>query len=110
MDKRVIITNLPTYVYGMGVDVNVERLYWMEYTGDLQFARYNGSDIRTIVSTKTSNRDIEVNEDFILYTSYNQVMKINKSLGQTPTVVHTDSQAINGILLYKQDGKSCDEK
>lgn len=88
-------------------DVNAERLYWMEYhTGDLQFARYNGSDIRTIVSTKTYNRDIEVNEDFIFYTSSNQVMKINKSLGQTPTVVHTDTQAIYGILLYKQDGKN----
>ncbi|CAC5390805.1 VLDLR [Mytilus coruscus] len=109
MDKRVIIKNLTTYVLGIGVDVDVERLYWMEYyTGDLQSAWDNGSDVKTIISTNVTieNWDIDMDEDFIFYTSYNQIIKINKFLGQIPTVVHTDTQRIYGVLLYKQDGKN----
>ncbi|XP_071178161.1 very low-density lipoprotein receptor-like isoform X2 [Mytilus edulis] len=105
MDKRVIIENLPSYVYG--IDVNVKRLYWMEFqTGDLQSACFNGSDVRTIVSTnaKSKNWDIATDGDFIFYTSSNKIMKISKSLQHNPTVVYTDTDIINGILLYKQNG------
>ncbi|VDI59316.1 Hypothetical predicted protein [Mytilus galloprovincialis] len=111
-NKTVIIKNLPSYVYGIEVDVSVERLYWMEYqTGDLRSAFFNGSDVRTILSTNATNMnwDIDTDEDFIFYTSNNRIMKINKSLGQNPDVVHTDTEQIDGILLYKQDGKDCGE-
>lgn len=81
----------------------------MEYTiGDLRSAWYNKSDVKTIISTNASdkNLDIDIKGDFIFYTSNNQIMKINKSLGHTPTVVHTDAEQIYGFLLYKQDGKN----
>lgn len=81
----------------------------MEYnTGNLQSAFFNGSDVRTIVSTHAinTNLDIDVNKDFIFYTCNSQIMKINKSLGQTPTVIHSDTHQIHGLLLYKQDGKN----
>lgn len=85
----------------------------MEYqTGDLQSAYSNGSDDRTIVSTnaKYLNWDIDVNEGFIFYTSGYQIMSINKSLGYTPTVVHTDKEQINAVLFYKQEGKNSSKK
>lgn len=81
----------------------------MEYeTGDLQSASFNWSDVSTIVSTNRTriNWAIDVNEDFIFYTSHTQIMKINKSLKQTPTVVHTDTELNNGLVLYKEDGKN----
>lgn len=107
MNKRVIIKNIPSYVYGIGVDV--ERIYWMEHsTGYLQSAFSNGSDVRTIVSTHAINTNlgIDVNKNFIFYTCNSQIMKINKSMGQTPTVIHSDTHQIYGLLLYKQDGKN----
>ncbi|CAC5395781.1 unnamed protein product [Mytilus coruscus] len=107
IDKRVIINNLPASVFGIGLDVDVQRLYWMEYTtGDLKSAWFNGSDVKTIVSTNAKNKnfDIDIDGDFIFYTSNNKIMKINKSLGQNPTVVHTDTQQIYGVLLCRQDG------
>ncbi|XP_071178159.1 protein cueball-like isoform X1 [Mytilus edulis] len=109
MGITVIIKDLPAKVYGLGVDVNVKRLYWMEFqTGDLQSACFNGSDVRTIVSTnaKSKNWDIATDGDFIFYTSSNKIMKISKSLQHNPTVVYTDTDIINGILLYKQNGKN----
>ncbi|VDI81258.1 Hypothetical predicted protein [Mytilus galloprovincialis] len=68
MDKRVIIKNLPTYVFGIAVDVDVESIYWMEHlSGDLQSARYNGSDIKTIISTNATSQNwaIDINEDLL---------------------------------------------
>ncbi|VDI81261.1 Hypothetical predicted protein [Mytilus galloprovincialis] len=109
MDKTIIINYVASYVYGIGVDVDAERLYWMEYEmGDLRSAWYNGSDVKTIISTNATdnNLNIDINGDFIFYTSNNQIMKIDKSLGQNPTVVHTDTEKIYGFLLYKQDGEN----
>ncbi|VDH92243.1 Hypothetical predicted protein, partial [Mytilus galloprovincialis] len=107
-DKRVIVKDLATYVFGIEIvaDVDVKSLYWMAYTtGDLQSAWYNGSNFKTITSTFATNTnwDIDVDEDFIFYTTNNQIVKINKYLGQNPTVVHTDTQQIYGLLFYKQE-------
>lgn len=94
-------------------DVDVERLYWIEHeTGELKSAWFNGSNIKTIISTNatSANWDIAINEDFIFYTSNTKIMKINKALGQNPTVVHTDTLPIYFFLLLKQDGKNMDIK
>ncbi|VDH94870.1 Hypothetical predicted protein [Mytilus galloprovincialis] len=112
MDKRVIINNVAANVYGIGVDVDVESIYWMEcQTGDLQSATFNGTDVKRIISTNATyqNVNIEIDGDFIFYTSNNKIMKINKSSGQNPTVVHTDTEQILAVLFYKQEGKSCVE-
>lgn len=85
----------------------------MEYqTGDLQSSWYNGSDVRTIVTTNITNSNwaVDVSEDFIFYTSDTTIMKINKSLRQTPTVVHTETLRICDLLLYKKDGKNTSMK
>lgn len=81
----------------MTSDVDVERLYWIEHeTGDLKSAWFNGSIIKTIISTNatSANWDIAINEDFIFYTSNTKIMKINKALGQNSTAIHTDTLPI----------------
>lgn len=78
------------------------------YTGDLRSAWYNGSDVKTIIRTNATlvNWDINIDGDFIYYTRNNTIMKMNKSLRQNPTVVHTDTHKIYNFLLYKHDGKN----
>lgn len=81
-------------------DVDVERIFWMAYqTGDLRSAWYNGSDDRTIVNTNATSNNWDIDGDLIFYTSSNQIMKINKSLGQNPTVLHTDTESVYGLLF-----------
>lgn len=81
-------------------DVDVERIFWMAYqTGDLRSAWYNGCDDRTIVNTNATSNNWDIDGDLIFYTSSNQIMKINKSLGQNPTVLHTDTESVYGLLF-----------
>lgn len=92
----------------LNADFDEKRLYWMEYhSGDLKSAWYNGSDSKTIISTSvtTANWNIEVDDDLIFYSSMNQILAINKSSGQVPSVVHTDVYQINAVLLYDQEGR-----
>lgn len=89
-------------------DVDVKRLYWMEFnTGDLRSSWENGSDVETIISTNATfqNKDIDIDGELIFYTNDNTIMKINKSLGHNPTVLHTDTTYINSLLVYKSEGK-----
>ncbi|CAC5410066.1 LRP2 [Mytilus coruscus] len=85
-----------------------KRVYWMEYdTGDLKSALYNGSDVKTLVSTNVNvNREIDIGDDYVFYTSSNKILKIHKSSGQIPADVHTETTQIYGVLFYKQEGKN----
>lgn len=86
-----------------------KRVYWMEYnTGDLKSALYNGSDVKTVIRTnvKFNNRDIDIVGDYVFYTSTNKILKVHKSSGQIPAVVHRETTQIYGLLFHKQDGKN----
>lgn len=89
-------------------DVVDQRVYWMGfYTGDLKSAWYNGSDVKTVVSTSISlNREFEIVDDYVFYTSNNTILKVHKSSGQIPMVIHTEPRRIYGVLFYKQEGKN----
>lgn len=81
----------------------------MEYnTGDLKSVLYNGSDVKTVVSTNvlSNNREIDIGDDYVFYTSSINILKIHKSSGQIPTVVHTETSQIYGLVFYKQEGKN----
>ncbi|VDI19337.1 Hypothetical predicted protein, partial [Mytilus galloprovincialis] len=109
---RKVIYNQSSHVLGIQVDVSNSRLYWMEYgTGDLKSAWHNGSDVKTIVSTHSIGRnwEIDTNDDFIFYSRYDTIFKINKSLGQGPTVVHTDTALIYAVFVFKQEGTGNNE-
>ncbi|VDI77712.1 Hypothetical predicted protein, partial [Mytilus galloprovincialis] len=102
-----VVINLTSRLVDILVDFVSKRLIWMEYdTGDLKSASYNGSDVKTVRSTNvtSSNREIDIRGDYVFYTSTNKILKVHKSSGQIPAIVHTDTTQIYGLLFYKQDG------
>ncbi|XP_071148455.1 low-density lipoprotein receptor-related protein 8-like isoform X2 [Mytilus edulis] len=101
--NRRVIYNLSSYVYGIQVDVIDMRLYWNEFsTGDIKSVWYNGSNVQTVVSTNLRNNwGLDTNDDFIFFSSHHSIFKMAKSVGQTPTVVHIDTNQIYGVFLYK---------
>ncbi|CAG2222930.1 LRP2 [Mytilus edulis] len=95
---------------GLPIDIQVDfvdkRIYWMEYsTGALKSALYNGSDVKTVISTNviSNNREIDIGSDYLFYTSNNKILKIHKSAGQMPEIVHTETTQIFGLILYKHE-------
>ncbi|XP_063412188.1 protein cueball-like [Mytilus trossulus] len=101
-----IINDLASWVFGIYADDT--RLYWMDnFMGDLKSALFDGTDIQTIVSTNTFklNGEVDVKDDFIFYTSSTQILKINKNGGEVPIALHTDTERVHGLLLFKQEGK-----
>lgn len=89
-----------------------KRVYWMEFiTGDLKSTLYNGSDVKTEVITNIlyQNQDIDIGEDYVFYTSSTNILKVHKSSGQIPTVIHTEPIQIYGVFFYKQEGKNISE-
>ncbi|CAC5394968.1 unnamed protein product [Mytilus coruscus] len=107
--EKQVVLNLTSQLIDIEVDFVDKRIYWMEYyTGDFKSALYNGSDVKTVVSTnvKFNNREIDIGNEYVFYTSYNNILKVHKSSGQIPTVVHTESILIYGLLFYKQEDRN----
>lgn len=77
-------------------------------TVDLKSAMYNGSDVKTVISTnvQSSNREIDIGGDYVFYTSNTKILRVHKSSGQNPTTVHTETTQIYGLLFYNQEGKN----
>ncbi|CAG2223665.1 unnamed protein product [Mytilus edulis] len=109
--ERRVIYNQSLVTFGIQVDVIDKRLYWNEYTtGDIKSAWYNGSDVQIVKRTDfRQNWGLDTNDDFIFYSSQYSIVKMAKSVGQTPTVVHNDTSQIYAVLLFKQQGKDYDE-
>lgn len=86
-----------------------KRVYWMEFiTGVLKSSLYNGSDVKTVVSTNISinTQEIDIGGDYVFCTRYNKILKIHKSSGQILPVVHREPTYIVGLLFYQQEGKT----
>ncbi|CAC5410065.1 unnamed protein product [Mytilus coruscus] len=106
--EKIALINQTSSVYGIGLDHAEKRIYWMEYyTGELKSAWLDGSDVKTIVSTNvvSLNWNIDISDDYIFYSSINTIWKVTKSSGQIPSVVHTDTERILGVLFYTQNGE-----
>ncbi|CAG2190431.1 unnamed protein product [Mytilus edulis] len=50
-DRRTITNFTSTPVYCMDIDTEENRLYWINYDGDMKSAKNDGSDVKTIHST-----------------------------------------------------------
>lgn len=90
-------------------DFDDQRVFFIEYdTSDLKSAMYNGSDVKTVISTnvKSNNQGMDIGSDYVFYISNKKILKVLKSSGQIPTTVHTDASQLYGLLFYKQDGKN----
>ncbi|VDH92957.1 Hypothetical predicted protein [Mytilus galloprovincialis] len=108
IEKQVVVnwTGIPTDIE---IDFVDKRVYWMEFiTGVLKSSLYNGSDVKTVVSTNMSiiTRDIDIGGDYVFCTSYYKILKIHKSSGQILSVVHREPTLIFGLLFYQQEGKT----
>lgn len=82
-----------------------KRLYWMERSRDLKSAWYNGSDVKTIISS-TLNWNIAINRDFIFYVSSSTISKINKYSEETPAVVYSETGHVYALLIYEHKGNN----
>ncbi|XP_052080321.1 low-density lipoprotein receptor-related protein 1-like [Mytilus californianus] len=109
LKENQVVVNLTSRAIDIEIDFIEKRVYWMEYeSGDLKSALYNGSDVKTVVSTNVqyNNREIYIVGDYVFYTSLYKILKVHKSSGQIPAIVHTETIYIYGILFYKQEGKN----
>ncbi|CAG2222929.1 LRP2 [Mytilus edulis] len=100
--ENEVLVNQTERPIDIHIDFDDKRVYWMEYeTGDLKSALYNGSDVKTVVSTSLTfnSRDIVIVNDYVYYTSSRNILKIHKSSGQMPTVVHTEPKQIFGLFV-----------
>lgn len=80
-----------------------QRLYWMNYYGDIKSANVDGSDVRTIFRT------ISITDNYYrlgvsgcnIYSNYNnQLIMRKKSLGSTATVLFDDTVTIRSIYAF----------
>lgn len=107
--EQQVVMNLLGRPIDIQIDFVDQLVYFMEYdTGDLKSTLYNGSDVKTVISTnvKHNNREIDIGGDYVFYTSNRKILKVHKSSGQVPTTLHTETAQIYGLLFYKQDGKN----
>lgn len=90
------------------LDLTEQRLYWMNYDGDIKSVNVDGSDIKTIISTNYPSwyfYAINVLGRNIYYADiYNRLIMRNKSQGSTLTVLYTDSNTIYSIYALIPTG------
>lgn len=88
------------------LDTEENRLYWINYEGDIKSAKDDGSDIKTIFSTLDQRifRAIRVIGTNIYYAHNNQLLMISKTPGSTPTVLYFDSGDIHSMFVLNEAG------
>ncbi|CAG2227843.1 unnamed protein product [Mytilus edulis] len=65
-DRRTITNFTSTPVYCMDIDTEENRLYWINYDGEMKSCKDDGSDVKTILST-----NVELEWWNIMQLSYN---------------------------------------
>ncbi|CAC5413281.1 LRP1 [Mytilus coruscus] len=96
------IVNLTTHVLCMAIDNDENRLYWMIDDGDIQSAKDDGSDVKTILSTNVSisNCAIDVFGSYVYYAYGSHLLLLNKAQ-ETQTVLCNYTSRIDGIFVFK---------
>ncbi|CAG2251781.1 LRP1B [Mytilus edulis] len=105
-DRRTITNFTSTPVRCMDIDTEENRLYWINYDGDMKSCKDDGSDVKIILSThvRRTYYAISVVGSYIYYGNGNQLLMVNKSQGSKPTVLHNDTQSIYSIYVFNQRG------
>lgn len=82
------------------LDLTEQRLYWMNYSGDMKSVNVDGFDVETIIKTNAQNT-ISVMGSYIYYAeTNNQLLMTKKSPGSTPTILYNDTSYIWGIFAF----------
>ncbi|CAG2242148.1 LRP1B [Mytilus edulis] len=106
-DRRTITNFTSTPVYCMDIDTEENRLYWINYDGEMKSCKDDGSDVKTILSTNVSRAyyAIHVVGSYIYYANANQLLMLSKTSGSTPTVLYNDSSYIYSIFVFNQSDR-----
>ncbi|CAC5404610.1 LRP5_6 [Mytilus coruscus] len=89
------------------VETDEQRLYWINYDGDMESAKVDGFDVKTIISTNRPGLfyyAIGVFGGYIYYANDHQLLKLDKSQGSTPTVLYYDTNRIDSMFLFDLSG------
>ncbi|CAC5392975.1 unnamed protein product [Mytilus coruscus] len=80
------------------------RLYWINYHGDILSAKDDGSNVKTILSTNDPRYyyAIRVIGRYIYYAHNNQLLMVTKTSGLTPTVLYYETSQIYSIFVFNQ--------
>ncbi|VDI05448.1 Hypothetical predicted protein [Mytilus galloprovincialis] len=105
-DRRTIVNFTSTPVYCMDIDTEENKLYWINYDGEMKSCKDDGSDVKIILSThvRRSYYAIRVVGSYIYYGNGNQLLMVNKSQGSKPTVLYNDTQSIGSLYVFNQSG------
>ncbi|XP_063399564.1 low-density lipoprotein receptor-related protein 4-like isoform X2 [Mytilus trossulus] len=106
-EKETIANFVSSTVYCMDIDTAEQRLYWIRHdNGDMKSATFNGSDVKTILSTNSANNTyaIGVLGSNVFYADNKQLLMVAKTPGSTPTVLYNDTSRIDSIYVFNQSG------
>ncbi|CAC5385334.1 unnamed protein product [Mytilus coruscus] len=106
-ENQTIVNFISTPVRCMDIDTDENRLYWINYNGDMKSAKDDGSDVKTILSTNVRRNyyAIGVFGSYIYYTISNQLLMVTKTPGFTSTVLYNGTSLITSIFVFNQSGR-----
>ncbi|XP_063417090.1 low-density lipoprotein receptor-related protein 8-like [Mytilus trossulus] len=107
LENETIVDFLSSQAYCMDIDTNEHRLYWILFSkGDIKSATYDGSDVKTIISTNSAGNKMAIGVlgSNIFYSDNKQLLMVDKTPGSTPTVLYIDTNRIESIFVFNQSG------
>ncbi|XP_052067593.1 low-density lipoprotein receptor-related protein 6-like [Mytilus californianus] len=106
-EKQTIVSFTSGGAYCMDIDTDGNRLYWINVDGDMNSAKVDGSDVKTILSTNVHSNyyAIGVFGSQIYYANeYHQLLLVTKIPGSNPTVLYNDTSEVHSIFVFNQAG------
>ncbi|CAC5377278.1 unnamed protein product [Mytilus coruscus] len=105
-EKQTIVNFTSTSVYCMDIETNENRLYWINNNGFMKSAKYDGSDVKIILSTNFAGNNIAIGVlgSYIYYADNKQLLIVTKTPGSKPTVLFNDTSRIDSIFVFNQSG------
>lgn len=89
------------------IDLTEQRLYWINYDGDIKSVNVDGSDVKTIASTNNQSLyDFAINVlgSKIYYAAVKKLVMMSKAQVSTTTVLYTDTNHIDSIYAFISTG------
>lgn len=88
-------------------DTDEQRLYWINYDGEMKSAKDDGSDIKKTISTnaRINYYAIGVVGSYIYYAyENNQLLMVNIIAGSTPTLLYNETSKIYSVFVFDTSG------
>ncbi|CAG2254626.1 unnamed protein product [Mytilus edulis] len=101
--EQHLLENIDFGVTCMDIDMENERIYWIvDNTGNLNSARVDRSDVKTIIKTNCKspsciNKAIDIFGTNVYFSNHNQLAMGNTSQGTDFTVLYNDRNRIDSI-------------